>query len=445
MSGLDGGTAAVGPRPARLAPELGPLKQTESHAKPDAAGSFRALATHSRRRASFGLIAFLAWSALVENRLSMMLLLLAVAVGVGFQVPNVANVAGYRAELLHQEVGAGAGEVRVRPRRGGRFRDAGPVLERLRTIKGVKAVQPVLVLPAAVRSGPRFSLTQLTGVEARAARHPYEIVEGKDLDPLEEKGVLLGTRLADTLDVKIGDDVDLDVLLATRPRLILDDQGVGNYTVRVRGLVGLNAVDRIFANRSFLAAELGDDGAASDIIVHIVRPSSLPLARRIAADAEVALPAVTGVSWFDDSHYLKSAVGALDAVAGVTGLMTIVAVGVPVLALLYIDALNRRRQVSLLVAMGFRPREIFAMFLIKALLIGVMGVLLGLLFAGGLLVYFNHHPIFNWERFILRPVVTVRGVLWPALVVLTATVLAGSYPAWRAARVDPSSTLRRIE
>lgn len=88
---------------------------------------------------------------------------------------------------------------------------------------------------------------------------------------------------------------------------------------------------------------------------------------------------MTALSWFDDSHYLHSAVGALDAIANVTGFMSIVAVGVPVLALLYIDALNRRRQMSLLVAMGFRPREIFGMFRIKALLIGIMGVLLGLL------------------------------------------------------------------
>jgi ABC-type lipoprotein release transport system permease subunit len=95
--------------------------------------------------------------------------------------------------------------------------------------------------------------------------------------------------------------------------------------------------------------------------------------------------------------------------------------------------------------MGFRPREIFEIFVVKAVLVGIMGVLVGLLIAAGLLAYFNAHPIFNWDRFILRPVVTAHGVLWPALFVLGTTLLAGSYPAWRAARVDPSSTLRRIE
>jgi ABC-type lipoprotein release transport system permease subunit len=389
------------------------------------------------------LLAWLGLRALGEHPLSLLLLLLAVAAGVGFQVPNVANVAGYRAELLKQEVGSGSGDVRVRPRKGARFRDAEPILQRLRAIDGVAAAQPVLILPAALHNGPQFSLTHITGVEA-VGRRPYEIVEGQDLDPRDENGVVLGTRLASNMEVAVGDELELDVLLSARPRLILDDQGVGHYTVRVRGLVGFNAVDHFFANRRFLATELGEDGAASAIIVHATEPS-LPLARRIAAATQEALPSVTAASWFDDSRYLRSAVGALDAIANVTGFMTLVAVGVPVLALLYIDALNRRRQVSLLVAMGFRPREIFGIFLMKAALIGVMGVLFGLVLAGGLLAYFSAHPLFNWERFVLRPVVTLHGVLWPALLVLAATVLAGSYPAWRAARVDPSSTLRRIE
>jgi lipoprotein-releasing system permease protein len=402
------------------------------------------LARPSRRRAPVRLLAFLALSALREHPFTLLLLLLAVAAGVGFQVPNVANVAGYRAEILRQEVGFGTGHVRVRPRNGNRFQDVGPILERLRAIDGVVAAEPVLFLPAATRNGARFSLTQIVGVEPRGARRPYEIQQGQDLDPTDEKGVVVGTRLAKTLGATIGDDIELDVLLATRPRLVLDDGGVGHYTVTVRGLVGLNAVDKIFINRRLLAAELGEEGAASVVVV-FARDASLPLARGIAQATEEALPSVTALSWFDDSGSLRGVIGAMDVIANVTGFMTIVAVGMPVLALLYIDALNRRRQVSLLVAMGFRSREIFWIFLGKAALIGIAGALLGLLIGGGLLAYFTAHPLFNWERFVLRPVVTVGGMLWPALLVLAATVIAGSYPAWRAARVDPSPTLRRIE
>ena len=46
------------------------------------------------------LLAHLAWRTLGENRVALGLLLLAVGAGVAFQVPNQANLAGYRAELM---------------------------------------------------------------------------------------------------------------------------------------------------------------------------------------------------------------------------------------------------------------------------------------------------------------------------------------------------------
>jgi putative ABC transport system permease protein len=101
--------------------------------------------------------------------------------------------------------------------------------------------------------------------------------------------------------------------------------------------------------------------------------------------------------------------------------------------------------VSLLAAIGFREREIFVIFFAKALLVGIAGVLLGLAVGRGLLAYFNLHPIYNYEKFVIRPAITLGNLLSPALLVLATTALAGSLPAWQAARVNPSDTLRRIE
>ena len=94
-----------------------------------------------------GLLAFLAWKALGENRLSLVLRLLALAIGVGLQIPNRANLAGFRDEIIRQEVSSGLGHVRVRPRQGERLEDIADMKARIAHLRSVQAVDPILVLP----------------------------------------------------------------------------------------------------------------------------------------------------------------------------------------------------------------------------------------------------------------------------------------------------------
>ena len=165
-----------------------------------------------RRGAPIRLLLFLARKALGENRLSLVLLLLAVAIGVGFQIPNRANLAGFRDEIM--------------------------------------------------KSG-HLVVLGVAGVTASAREHPYERTVGADLTPGDDHGALLGERLAKKLGANVGDEVNIQVLLSTRPRLVLDDEGVGNYKLVVRGLVGFAALDSVFVNWGFLASETGDDRSAT--------------------------------------------------------------------------------------------------------------------------------------------------------------------------------------
>jgi ABC-type lipoprotein release transport system permease subunit len=397
-----------------------------------------------RARASVPLLLFLAWKALGENRLSLILLLLAVAVGVGFQIPNRANLAGFRGEIMQQEVSSGLGHVRVRPRLGERFPDVTDKMAGIARLPSVTVVEPILVLPGSIRKGGRLFVLGITGVNASARQRPYERTAGADLEPGDAGGVLLGERLAKHLGVGVGDEVDVQVMLSTHPRLLLEDGGMGIFHLTVRGLVGFAALDSLFVDWRFLAAETGEDNTASALLVW-TRDGDVESAREIASTIERLFPEAVALSWLDDSRYLRSIVGAVKALEGIAGGMSLLGVIIPVLSLLYIDALHRRRQVSLLAAIGFREREIFVVFFAKALIVGIAGVLLGLAVGWGLLAYFDVHPIYSYEKFVVRPAITFGNMLSPALLVLATTALAGSLPAWQAARVNPSDTLRRIE
>jgi hypothetical protein len=59
------------------------------------------------------LLLFVARRSLLASRLTFVLLVLPVALGVGFQVPNRANLAGSSVMLLEEALTHGAGDIRV--------------------------------------------------------------------------------------------------------------------------------------------------------------------------------------------------------------------------------------------------------------------------------------------------------------------------------------------
>jgi putative ABC transport system permease protein len=124
--------------------------------------------------------------------------------------------------------------------------------------------------------------------------------------------------------------------------------------------------------------------------------------------------------------------------------MVVVAVSIPVWALLYVNVLQRRREVGLLSALGFGRGEIFVAFLLQALLVGLAGIAVGVGIGALFIRWFELHPLFESDSLVVRPAATFASYWEPALVVLGATLVAGVFPAWRASRVDPASVLRGI-
>ena len=418
----------------------------------------RAVLARTPPRAPFGLLLWIAVRDLRASATTSVLLICAVAVGVGFQIPNAANLNGYTAELLHHGIAAGYGDVRVRPLRGERFADGDGIAARVGRVPGVTAVSAVLMLPGAVGRAGQFLSLPIAGVDtsARGGTRPYRLVAGADLareDPSTDATgdpalspkllpeLLIGASAAERLGVRVGERVTLQVILSSAPRLVLDDVGLGRYELAVRGIVGGNfgAFDPVFVSRRFLTSEVGAPGAASIVFAYTDDHFAAPeLARRIGA----ALPETTARDWMEDAPFLRASIHASRVIGALSQSMVFFAVAIPVMALLYISMLARRRQLAILAAMGFSQGEVFLTFLLQTLIVGVLGSVAGLAIGAASIVYFVGHPIFAWHAFIVHPTLSARVVLRTVLLAFAATVGAGIYPAWRAACTDPVAVLR---
>jgi ABC-type lipoprotein release transport system permease subunit len=418
-----------------------------------------------RRAAPPGLLFFLALRGLWSGPLTAVLMIAAVAAGVGFQIPNTANLMGYTAELLAQGIASGLGEVRVRPGRGLVFDDGEAVAERIRRVPGVRAAAAVLVVSGSVTAAGRELGGVIYGVDPRAPRQPYRLLSGAPLEPGDAEGALLGVGLSTRLGVSVGDVVELRAILAgggglspAAADLLMQACALGlpvdcsraadavrlrRITVRVRGVVGgvFNAYEAAFIDLGALRAESKSPRGASMVLAYSDDPAGAPgLAARVGA----AVPEARAFAWMEDSQYLKSSVDSVAAIAAVSHAMVVSAVVIPVWALLYVNVQSRRREVGVLAALGLSRAEIFAAFLVEALIVGTLGALLGCGIGYGLVRWFSAHPIFDWYGFVIRPAVSARSFVEPALVVLGATLFAGVTPALRAARLDPARVLRSL-
>lgn len=131
-------------------------------------------------------------------------------------------------------------------------------------------------------------------------------------------------------------------------------------------------------------------------------------------------------------------------------IMFIVSIGV--LNTVLMSTLERTREFGVLKAIGTRPTMLFGMIQLEALILALVGCVLGLLLVLPINSYFVHHGIQLSQGFDMGGMLFDRllgefswftlGV--PALVVVGSTLLVSVFPAWRAARLAPIAALQAV-
>jgi putative ABC transport system permease protein len=122
-------------------------------------------------------------------------------------------------------------------------------------------------------------------------------------------------------------------------------------------------------------------------------------------------------------------------IGGVAGLSLFVG-SIGIANIMIVSVTERTREIGIMKAVGAKKREVIQLFLVESLILGTIGAILGVLL--GLGVGYLAVSIPSW------PMVVPYGWIGIAVFVgVLVGVLAGLYPAWRGARVDPIEALRR--
>lgn len=176
------------------------------------------------------------------------------------------------------------------------------------------------------------------------------------------------------------------------------------------------------------------------------RPSALQIrtvqgaAQQVARQAPLALdpnaPETMVASTAPPPTSLRERVQAdVDALFVVLGAVTLLAGAVGVANVMLLSVLERIGEIGLRRALGATRRNIAGQFVTESALVGALGGLVG--GSAGLLVTLAVAAARGWT-----PVFDARLAAGAPVVGIAVGVVAGAFPAWRAARIEPIAALR---
>jgi len=276
------------------------------------------------------------------------------------------------------------------------------------------------------------------------------------LDSLKagEWGVILGTDLARSLGVRVGEKVAL-----VTPQGSVTPAGT---VPRVKSftLVGLYEIGWNEADSRIALIHVADAQRLyqlADAVTGIyVKLHDLMQARAVSDQWLRTLPPGLGISdWTTKNSSFFKAVQMEKKVMFIILTLIVAVAAFNLVSTLVMVVTDKQADIAILRTLGARPMGIMQIFVVQGAIIGVIGTLLGFVF--GLLIAFNLDVVVGTiERifgvtFIDKTVylitelpskVIASDVVMIVLMSLGLSLLATLYPSWRASRVNPAEALR---
>jgi putative ABC transport system permease protein len=137
--------------------------------------------------------------------------------------------------------------------------------------------------------------------------------------------------------------------------------------------------------------------------------------------------------------------GGLQIVLGVVGGLTLVVAGVGIANVMYVSVSGATRDIGIRVAVGARSWQVLGQYVLEGLLATAVGGAVGLAATHGLVKLVDQIPMEGeFFSFVGRPVPVLSSQVALIVVGLLGLIglLAGFFPARRAAQVDPAEALR---
>lgn len=325
-------------------------------------------------------------------------------------------------------------------------------LAELRRDPDVAAATARVYAPALAARGEEGFAVIVMGIDSRAESGPARLLTDV-VEPLREREAFIGRQLAELMNVRVGDEV------AVVGQGV--DGSLANDLFTVKGVV-TTSVDLI--NRQGMLLQLATaqtlfamPDEAHEIVIHARHPEmASALSRRIAGTTAFAGTEV--LDWRTLAPEMVTLVRITDLAGLLVLLLVFLAAAAGVANTMVMATFERTREFGMLLALGTRPARLIRLVVAESVALGVVGAVVGSLIGIALVAIAHRTGIdYSWLagggpselsfaglRFSLRfyPTLSVVDVARAIAAVCVTSLLAATWPALRASRLQPVKALR---
>lgn len=293
---------------------------------------------------------------------------------------------------------------------------------------------------------------QILGIEpdkeAQTNLAAQNMVAGRFLQEGDADVVLIGKGLADAMGVQVGDRISMAGRAAR--------QQMRTRTMTVAGIYDLGIPD-IEKQMVYISLPEAQDlynlsGQSTEVSIVL---KQLGEERAVIADLENSLPGYEMKSYDESYPELAQALSTKGAAMNVFSVVILLIAGIGILNLLLMAVFERTREIGVLGALGFKPRQISLLFVLEGTFIGLVGVaagiVMGLIFNGLFrmvgLDYTQFSGMTSYTALITGRVYPSWGlekIIGRAVAVVVIAALSALIPAREAAGHDPAQALHFV-
>ena len=406
----------------------------------------------------FAVLMRLAWRNLWRNHRRTLIMLAAITLGVWAMIFMTALMRGMVSQMIADGISALPGHVQVHHPD---YRDD-PSIANLIPISdtdlsaqfegaGFVNWATRVRVPAVITSEYESRGLTLLGIDPTSERDltfvDYDAVEGRFLESSDDPGVVIGRKLAATLNTEIGKRI---VLMSQDP-----DNDIADRGFRVVGLFEANIKsfeeNYLFAGKATVQKMLRIGDRVSELVV--VGDDY----RNVDAEFEQVSQLVDGnvevKRWFELDPYLGTMLGVMDGFVLVWVVVIFLALSFGLVNTLVMAVFERVREIGLMLALGMKPINILGQIVVESLLLLAIGLAMGSSLAwatvqpikDGIDVSIVGEGMDMWGMSsVLYPELLLSDVVLANVVVLVLGFLASLSPAWRASRYEPIEAITKV-